>query len=180
MVATWRYGTFQYRPAYPGQKGNHPCYHHFSHTSDTSTLRKQARRHGALCTSYRHYQVCRKLRRTNLDKAYASLATIYSPYQGRPARPPICMLRSYVAMMECGITSVDVWVSMMHDDSFYAIISGFDPADIPGVGTFYDFQDHLLKRLRQSRTFQRPPFHRRTQRDKAAHHKDKTDIRPHN
>jgi hypothetical protein len=151
----------------------------FSHEQYLHFVRKQARRHGALRTSHRHFQVWRKLRRTNLDKAYPFLATIYSPDQGRPARPPTSMLRSYVAMMECGITSVDVWVSMMHDDSFYVIISGFDPADTPGVGTFYDFQDHLLKRLRQGRTFHRPPSHRRTQRDKAEHHKDKNDLRPH-
>jgi hypothetical protein len=92
---------------------------------------------------------------------------------------PTGMFRSWLAMMECGVTSVDVWVSMMHDDSFYAIISGFDPCDIPGVGTFFDFQDRLLKRLRQPRTTQRRPFHRRTQRDRAQHHKDKNDLRPH-
>jgi hypothetical protein len=82
-------------------------------------------------------------------------------------------------MMECSVTSFDDWVPMMYDDPFYAIISGFAPQDIPGVGTFYDFQDRLLKRIRQSRTVQRRPFRRRTQRDKAQHHKDKNNLRPH-
>jgi hypothetical protein len=82
-------------------------------------------------------------------------------------------------MIECDVTSFDVWVPMMHDESFYAIISGFDPDDIPGVGTFYDFQDRLLKRLRQHRTVKRRPFRRRHQQDKADRHKDKNDLRPH-
>jgi hypothetical protein len=82
-------------------------------------------------------------------------------------------------MVECSVTSFDSWVGMMRDDPFYALISGFDPDDVPGVGTFYDFQDRLLKRLRRTRTVKRRPFRRRTKRDKADHHKDKNDLRPH-
>jgi hypothetical protein len=151
----------------------------FSHKRFLRFVRKQARRHGSLRTDHRHFQVWRKLQRTNLDPAYPCLAALYSPDQGRLARHPTCMFRSWLAMIQCGVASVDVWVPMMHDDSFYAILSGFDPDDIPGVGTFYDFQDRLLKRLRQTRTLQRPPFRRRTRRDKAEHHKDKNDLRPH-
>jgi hypothetical protein len=79
----------------------------------------------------------------------------------------------------CGVTSFDEWVALMHDDPFHALISGFDPQDLPGVGTFYDFQDRLLGRLRQSRTTQRRPYRRRDQRDKADQHQDKNDLRPH-
>ena len=142
-------------------------------------VRKQARRHRALRTDHRHFPVWRKLQRTNLDALYPCLAALYSSDQGRLARQPTCMFRSWVAMIECGVTSVSVWVPMMHDDPFYAIVSGFDPHDIPGVGTFYDFQDRLLKRPPQPRTTQRRPFRRRTQRDKAEYHKDKNDLRPH-
>jgi len=151
----------------------------FTHKRYLRFVRKQARRHGTLRIKHRHFRVWRKLQRTNLDKTYPLLASLYAPDLGRPARPPTCMLRSWLAMMECGVTSVDLWVPMMHDDSFYAIISGFDPHDLPGVGTFYDFQDRLLKRLRQPRTLQRPPFPHRTRRDQAEHHKDKNDLRPH-
>ena len=151
----------------------------FPHKRFLRFVRKQARRHGALRTDHRHFPVWRKLRRTHLDQAYPLLAALYSAFQGRLARQPTCMLRSCLAMMECGVTSFDVWVPMMHDDPFYAIISGFDPHDIPGVGTFYDFQDRLLQRPRQTRTLQRRPFRRRTQRDKADQHKDKNDLRPH-
>ena len=139
----------------------------------------KARRYGVLHTDHRHFQVWRKLRKTNLDAAYSILAPLYSADEGRPARHPICMLRSCLAMMLCGVTSFDVWVQMMHDDPFYAIISGFHPEEVPGVGTFYDFQDRLLQRSRQSRTTQRRPYRRRDQRDKADQHQDKNDLRPH-
>ena len=82
-------------------------------------------------------------------------------------------------MMECGVTSFDVWVQMMRGDPFYALISGFDPEDTPGVGTFYNFQDRLLQRSPQSRTTPCRPRRRRDQRDKADHLKDKNNLRPH-
>jgi hypothetical protein len=89
------------------------------------------------------------------------------------------MLRSCLAMMLCGETSFDEWVKLMRDEPFYALISGLDPADVPGVGTFYDFQDRLLHRPRQPRTRQQAPHYRQEQRDKTAHQKDKNDLRPH-
>jgi hypothetical protein len=55
-------------------------------------------------------------------------------------------------MMLCGVTSFTVWVGMMHDDRFDALISDFYPNDTLGVGAFYDLQDCLLRRSPQSRT----------------------------
>ncbi|MBV7332549.1 hypothetical protein KFU94_30840 [Chloroflexi bacterium TSY] len=72
-----------------------------------------------------------------------------------------------------------VWVGQMRDEPFYALISGFEPNDVPGVGTFYDFQDRLLQRERQARSQARRPYQRRDERDQAAAHKDKNDLRPH-
>ena len=137
------------------------------------------RRHGGLRTTHRHYHVWQKLAATNLDAAYPILAALYCVDWGRVARHPVCMLRSCLAMMMCGVTSFDVWVAMMRDEPFYALMSGFDPQDQPGVGTFYDFQDRLLQRLRQPRTVRRRPYRRRAQRDRARHHKNKNDLRPH-
>jgi hypothetical protein len=151
----------------------------FSHKQFVRFVRHKASRYGGLRTDHRHFQVWRKLQSTNLDAAYLLLAVLYSDSQGRPARHPICMLRSCVAMMECGVTSFTVWVHMMRDDPFYALISGFHPQDVPGVGTFYEFQDRLLQRPRQPRTTPRRPYRRRNQRDKANRHKDKNDLRPH-
>lgn len=142
-------------------------------------VRNKAGRYDGLHTDHRHFQVWCKLEATNLDAAYPILAALYSADRGRPARHPVCMFRSCLAMTLCGVTSFEVWVQMMHDDPFYALISGFHPKDVPGVGTFYDFQDRLLKRPRQPRTTEHRPYRRRDQRDKADRHKDKDDLRPH-
>ena len=150
-----------------------------SHKQYLRFVRHRARRYGGLRTTHRHYQVWRKLQATNLDDAYPIIATLYCADRGRVARHPVCMLRSCLTMMLCGVTNFDDWVALMHDDPFHALISGFDPQDLPGVGTFYDFQDRLLLRLRQSRTTHRRPYRRRDQRDKADQHKDKNDLRPH-
>jgi len=40
-------------------------------------------------------------------------------------------------------SSIDDWVKKLKAFPLWAILSGFSPDDVPGVGTFYDF----LKRL---------------------------------
>ena len=151
----------------------------FSHKRYVRSALAYSRRHGGLRTDHRHYHVWQKLKETNLDHAYLLLATLYSDMLGCPGRDPVAMLRSCLAMMLCGITSFTVWVGMMRDEPFHALISGFHPDDTPGVGTFYDFQDRLLQRPRQPRTTTRRPYRTRDQRDKAKQHQDKNDLRPH-
>ncbi len=151
----------------------------FSHKQYVRFVGRKAKHHGGLRTDHRHYQVWSKLKVTNLDATYAILVALFCLDRGRPARHPVCMLRCCLAMMLCGKTSFDEWVALMRDDPFYALISGFDPTDVPGVGTFYDFQDRLLHRPRQSRTTKRRPYRRRNQRDKTKQHQDKNDLRPH-
>lgn len=58
---------------------------------------------------------------------------------GRPPRDPLCMLRSYLLSLKCGVQSIDDWVEALHLAPVLAVVSGFDPDDVPGVGTFYDF-----------------------------------------
>jgi hypothetical protein len=153
--------------------------HPFSHKRYIRFVRNKASRHGGLRTDHRHFQVWCKLEASNLDAAYAILTPLYSADKGRIARDPVCMLRSCLAMVLCGVTSFDVWVQMMRDDAFYALISGFHPEDVAGVGTFYDFQDRLLQRWPQTRTTKRRPYRSRDQRDKDDRHRDKNDLRPH-
>lgn len=151
----------------------------FSHKRYVRSAFAYSRLHGGLRTDHRHYHVWQKLKETNLDHAYPLLATLYSDTMGCLGRDPVSMLRSCLAMILCGITSFTVWVGMMRDDRFYALISGFHPDDTPGVGTFYDFQDRLLQRPRQLRTTTRRPYQSREQRDKDKQHKDKNDLHPH-
>lgn len=59
--------------------------------------------------------------------------------RGPNPRLPSCMLRCYLLSLKLKIPSITAWVSALHSSPLYAIISGFEPDDIPGIGTFYDF-----------------------------------------
>ncbi|MGC8889536.1 MAG: hypothetical protein ACP5PC_02410, partial [bacterium] len=74
----------------------------------------------------------------NLDKAYQILSPYYSN-TGRPAKYQAEILRSLIAMVHLRIYSITNWVKKLKNDKTLAIICGFDPDDVPGVGTFYDF-----------------------------------------
>lgn len=151
----------------------------FSHQRYVRFVRHKAGRYGGLKTAHRHYQVWLKLKATNLDPIYPLVSGLYAPGRGRPARCLGSMLRSCLAMLLCSETSFDDWVKLMRDDPFYALISGFDPNDVPGLGTFYDFQDRLLQRPRQPRTHKQRSHYRREQQDKREPQRDKNNIRPH-
>ena len=59
--------------------------------------------------------------------------------RGPEPRLPSCMLRSLLLMIVMNVVSITHWVETLHTSPFFAILSGFYPWDIPGVGTFYDF-----------------------------------------
>ena len=63
--------------------------------------------------------------------------------RGAEPRPPSCMLRSLLLMIVMNVVSVTHWFETLHTSQFFAVLSGFQPWDIPGVGTFYDFIDRL-------------------------------------
>lgn len=66
----------------------------------------------------------------------------YSKFGPSP-RDPASMLRSYLLSIKLKITSITDWVSRLKECPLYAIISGFSPDDVPGIGTFYDFFRHI-------------------------------------
>ncbi|QQK76320.1 transposase [Salicibibacter cibarius] len=76
---------------------------------------------------------------TDLSGVTTQLRTTYSN-RGPEPRDPASMLRSYLVYLftnpEKGLTE---WVNIMQRTPIYAILSGFSPDDIPGLGTFYDF-----------------------------------------
>lgn len=82
----------------------------------------------------------------------------YSKFGPLP-RDPASMPRSYLLSIKLKITSVTDWVSKLKECPLYAIISGFSPDDVPGIGTFYDFfwhmwnsdQKHLSTQLRHKK-----------------------------
>lgn len=76
----------------------------------------------------------------NLDLSYTdiNLSSKYSIFGPKP-RIPSCMHRSYLLSIHFKVTSITQWVAQLKINPLYAIISGFEVGDTPGVGTFYDF-----------------------------------------
>ena len=93
-----------------------------------------------------HDNVPEKLKLLDLTPIRLLALPIYSSKNGRPAFAPEDMMRTYIAMTLCGITSPTDWVNdyLKDKSGFCAIISGFIPDDIPSVGCMYDFVNRLL------------------------------------
>ena len=87
-----------------------------------------------------------KLKLLDLTPIRLLALPIYSKDSGRPAFAPEDMMRTYIAMTLCGITSPTDWVNdyLKDKSGFYAIISGFMPDDIPSVGCMYEFANRIL------------------------------------
>lgn len=66
----------------------------------------------------------------------------YSIFGPKP-RTPSCMHRSYLLSIDFKVTSVTDWAAQLKINPLYAILSGFEVDNTPGVGTFYDFFDRL-------------------------------------
>lgn len=98
-----------------------------------------------------------------------------STNRGTPPKDAVAMFRSLILMTLTGESSIPNWVDTLRSDPFLAVLSGFLPAcfcsvkaddipadSIPGVGTFYDFMDRLIRKDRilyksKLRKFKRKP-----------------------
>ena len=80
----------------------------------------------------------------NLDLSYTDelLAAKYSKFGPAP-RTPSCMQRSYLLSIDFKVHSITDWAAQLKINPLYAILSGFDFGNTPGVGTFYDFSRRL-------------------------------------
>jgi hypothetical protein len=146
-----------------------------SHQDYADFVRRETR---TLSILSRHYPAKGKLLLLDLTPIIPILTALYA-VGGRPAVPPEDLLRSLIAMMLCGYTSIDRWVELMRQQPYYAIISGFGPAHVPGVGTFYDFMDRLLdlKRDKSKHLIRRKRKRKQTKKDKQVD-KDKNKDTP--
>ncbi len=94
---------------------------------------------GVLTLVHKDWPIITKLWITDLTGIAVMLQDFYS-VRGPAPRDPSAMLRSYLLFLltnpEKGVTA---WVDELYRVPLYAILSGFEPGDIPGVGTFYDF-----------------------------------------
>jgi hypothetical protein len=103
-----------------------------------------------------HAHVATMMMLIDLTRMREIIKHLYSTI-GRPARTPENLLRSLICMILCGHTSITEWVDKMRSYPFYAIISGFLPYDVPGVGTFYDFMNLIMFRVpKEGRGLSRP------------------------
>ena len=80
----------------------------------------------------------------NLDLSYTDelMRSRYSVFGPRP-RTPSCMQRSYLLSIDFKVTSLTDWAAQLKINPLYAILSGFEVGDTPGIGTFYDFLNRL-------------------------------------
>lgn len=76
----------------------------------------------------------------NLDLSFTDefMKPKYSIFGPKP-RTPSCMQRSYLLSLDFKVTSITDWAAQLKINPLYAILSGFDFGNTPGVGTFYDF-----------------------------------------
>ena len=79
-----------------------------------------------------------------LDLSYTDqlMRDKYSKFGPAP-RTPSCMQRSYLLSIDFKVTSLTEWAAQLKINPLYAILSGFQVGDTPGVGTFYDFFKRL-------------------------------------
>ncbi len=80
----------------------------------------------------------------NLDPVIQILQSIYSPVNRAPHRDPVCMLRSLILMACTKTRGITKWVEFTRSQPLLAILTGFDPDDLPGIGTYYDFMKRLI------------------------------------
>jgi hypothetical protein len=119
------------------------------HASYQDFVLQQLRDHfgSAILIVKKDWPLITKLWMTDLSPITTMLRKDYSD-RGPESRDPASMLRSYLIFLmtnpEKGITE---WVNVMKRTPLYAILSGFELHDIPGVGTFYDFFKRLWPML---------------------------------
>lgn len=120
----------------PDISGGHTAYQNFVVTN----LRKYYPNPDALARST--WDIIERF--WNLDLSYTDelMKDKYSKF-GPVPRTPSCMQRSYLLSIDFKVTSLTEWAAQVKMNPLYAILSGFEVGDTPGVGTFYDF----IKRL---------------------------------
>ena len=108
---------------------------HFARREGDSEFRKAAK----------HYEKeIGIMRLLNLDSVMPVLTPLYCPKPKNKPRDPLCMLRALILMTLLRFSGIDDWVAQTRYESIVAILCGFEPDDVPGVGTYYDFQKRII------------------------------------
>lgn len=120
----------------PVNCGSHADYQNFVVTN----LRKYYPNPDALAKST--WDIIERFWNLDLSQTDTLLADKYSKFGPAP-RTPSCMQRSYLLSIDFKVTSLTEWAAQLKINPLYAILSGFEVGDTPGVGTFYDFMNRL-------------------------------------
>lgn len=150
-----------------------------SHDAYQQFVLEQLQKHysgGVLTLVNRNWPVIAKLWVTDLSK----LTTMLLPFYGKrgPApRDPASMMRSYLLLLLIFPTiSIDDWVDLLYHVPLYAILSGFEPGDTPGVGTFYDFFFRLWGSEKKQLTRKRKSKKARKRKPKKGRNGEKSPV----
>lgn len=120
----------------PVNCGSHTDYQHFVVTN----LRKYYPDPDALARST--WDIIERFWNLDLSFTDTFMADKYSKFGPAP-RTPSSMQRSYLLSIDFKVTSITEWAAQLKINPLYAILSGFEPGNTPGVGTFYDFINRL-------------------------------------
>ena len=120
----------------PVNCGSHADYQHFVVTN----LRKYYPVPDALARST--WDIIEHFWNIDLSFTDTFMADKYSKFGPAP-RTPSSMQRSYLLSIDFKVTSITEWAAQLKINPLYAILSGFEPGNTPGVGTFYDFINRL-------------------------------------
>lgn len=120
----------------PVNCGSHTDYQNFVVTN----LRKYYPNPDALSRST--WDIIERFWNLDLSDTDILMADKYSKFGPAP-RTPSYMQRSYLLSIDFKVTSLTEWAAQLKINPLYAILSGFEVGDTPGVGTFYDFINRL-------------------------------------
>lgn len=119
-----------------------------SHASYQQFVLKQLRQHysgGVLTLVANDWPLIAKCWITDLSVTGDFLRPHYGKRGPKPTDPDK-LLRAFLVMLQTGETSITKWVDSLRRIPLYAIISGFEPGNTPGIGTFYDFAHRFWNR----------------------------------
>ena len=120
----------------PVNCGSHADYQNFVVTN----LRKYYPNPNALARST--WDIIERFWSLDLSFTDTFMADKYSKFGPTP-RTPSCMQRSYLFSIDFKVTSLTEWAAQLKMNPLYAILSGFEVGNTPGVCTFYDFLNRL-------------------------------------
>lgn len=150
----------------PVNCGSHADYQHFVVTN----LRKYYPVPDALARST--WDIIEHFWNIDLSFTDTFMADKYSKFGPAP-RTPSSMQRSYLLSIDFKVTSITEWAAQLKINPLYAILSGFEPDNTPGVGTFYDFinrlwnsdDDHMSPHIHPLKTKVKKPKTKSTKAD---------------